>query len=90
MAIQGGARNLGRQDDLGQIAPGFAADIVGWEVDGNIGFSGAAIDPVAGLILCTPSIGFVDLSIINGEVIVKDGKLTTLDLAVRELCWSAV
>ena len=83
IAIQGGARNLGRQDDIGQIAPGFAADIVGWRVDGNIGFSGAGLDPVAGLVLCTPSIGFVDLSIINGRTVVRDGKLTTLDLGVR-------
>ena len=30
----------------------------------------------------TPSLGFVDLSVINGEVIVKDGKLLTTDLQV--------
>ena len=29
-----------------------------------------------------PSLGFVDLSVINGEVIVKDGKLLTVDLQV--------
>ena len=88
VAIQGGARNLGRQDAIGQIAPGFAADIVGWRVEGNLGFSGAANDAVAGLILCTPSIGFVDLSIINGEFVVRDGKLLTVDLAVSmPWCW---
>ena len=32
VAIQGGARNLGRADDLGQLAPGFAADFVAWKV----------------------------------------------------------
>jgi 8-oxoguanine deaminase len=44
VAVKGGARILGR-DDIGEIAPGFAADFVGWRTD-TIGFSGARIDEV--------------------------------------------
>ena len=81
LAIKGGARNLGRSD-IGEIAPGFAADFVAWRTD-TIGFCGAGKDPVAALLFCTPSIGSVDLSVINGHVVVKDGQLTTLDLQAR-------
>lgn len=80
VGIKGGARNLGR-GDIGEIAPGFAADFVAWRTD-LIGFAGAGKDPVAALLYCTPSIGFVDLSVINGEVIVQNGHLKTLDLQV--------
>lgn len=40
---------------------------------------------MAGLLLLTPSLGFVDLSIINGEVVVQDGVLKTADLQVYQL-----
>lgn len=81
MGTKGGARNLGR-DDIGEIAPGFAADFVAWRTDA-IGFAGGQVDPIGALIFCTPSIGYVDLSVINGDIIVQDGKLQTLDLKVH-------
>lgn len=77
VAIQGGAANLGR-DDIGRIAPGYAADFVGWKLTGNVALAGGLGDPVAALILCTP--GYVNLSVVNGEVVIRDGKLLTCDL----------
>ncbi|KAK9802882.1 hypothetical protein WJX73_000650 [Symbiochloris irregularis] len=78
LGIQGGAKNLGRTD-VGAIAPGMAADFVAWRTD-TFGFAGAQHDLVAALIWCTPSIGTVHASIINGQVVVEDGKLQTGDL----------
>lgn len=80
IAVKGGARNLGR-DDIGEIAPGFAADMAAWRTD-TLGFSGTSPDPVAALVFCAPSLGFVDLSIINGTIIVEDGKFVSMDLKV--------
>jgi cytosine/adenosine deaminase-related metal-dependent hydrolase len=76
MATRGGAAVLGR-DDIGQIAPGMAADIIAYKCD-NLTFAGAQHDLVGALIFCQP--GTVDLSLINGRVVVKDGVLQTLDL----------
>ena len=49
------------------------------------GFAGGLHDPVANLIMAAPSVGWVDLSVINGDIIVKDGVLQTLDLQVPTL-----
>ncbi len=44
----------------------------------SLPYAGALHDPVAALLLCT-SVN-VSLSVINGKVVVRDGKLTTLEL----------
>ncbi len=80
VGTQGGAKVLGR-DDIGIIAPGMAADFVAWRTDG-ISFSGAQHDPVAALLFCTPGLGPVDLSVINGDIIVKDGQTLTCSVKV--------
>ncbi|KAK9818361.1 hypothetical protein WJX72_011301 [[Myrmecia] bisecta] len=72
-----GAAVLNRTD-IGQIAPGFAADIVGWRT-AVPAFCGVE-DEVAALVFCSPGLGSVDLSIINGKVIIKDGKFVHMDL----------
>ena len=77
-ATLGGASVLGRQD-LGRIEAGMSADIVAFRLD-TLSMAGALTDPLAALVFCQPS--QVDLSIINGRVLVEDGMLNTVDLPV--------
>jgi cytosine/adenosine deaminase-related metal-dependent hydrolase len=67
---------LGRPD-LGHLAPGQAADVIGVRLD-RVGLAGALHDPVAALLLC--AVPQVDLSIVGGRVCVEHGELQTLDL----------
>ena len=76
LATLGGARVLGR-DDIGALKPGMAADFVAYDLR-QLPFAGAWHDPVAALLFCT-SVN-VSLSVINGRVVVRDGRLTTLEL----------
>jgi 8-oxoguanine deaminase len=78
IATLGGAAVLGR-DDVGALAPGMAADFVAYRLD-SPGFAGALYDPVAALVFCQ-SVN-VDISVINGKIVVKDGVLQTVDLPV--------
>lgn len=77
LATRGGADVLGR-DDIGQLAPGKAADVVGYRLD-QLGFAGGAVhDPLAALVFCQPS--NVELSIINGVPRIVNGQFVDLDL----------
>ncbi|GAB4194005.1 MAG: 8-oxoguanine deaminase [Roseiflexaceae bacterium] len=76
LATLGGARVLGR-DDIGSLAPGMAADIVGWRLD-RVAYAGALHDPVAALVFCQPQ--NVDLAVVNGRVRVSGGEIAGLDL----------
>lgn len=78
IATLGGARVLGR-DDVGAVMPGMAADLAAFRLD-TPAMAGALHDPVAALVFSQP--GHVDVSIINGRVIVREGQLATLDLPV--------
>jgi cytosine/adenosine deaminase-related metal-dependent hydrolase len=79
LATRGGARVLGR-DDIGHLAPGMAADVVAFDHH-DVGFAGGAEhDPLAALVFCAPA--RAALSIVNGHVVVRDGRLTTIDLPV--------
>jgi len=77
MATRGGAEVLGR-DDIGQLAPGKAADVIGLRLD-HLSYAGAAIhDPLAATMFCAPQ--QVDLALINGHIVVDDGHLLTAEV----------
>jgi len=76
IATLGGAAVLGR-DDIGALAPGMAADFIGYRLE-RLAFAGALHDPLAALVFCTPP--QVDLSVINGAVCVWEGEIVGLDL----------
>jgi cytosine/adenosine deaminase-related metal-dependent hydrolase len=77
LATRGGAAVLGR-NDIGFLAPGMAADFVGYRLDTLALAGGAVHDPVAALIFCQPPP--VDLSVINGRIRVQEGQLVEVDL----------
>jgi 8-oxoguanine deaminase len=77
LATRGGAAVLGR-DDIGVLAPGMAADFVGYRLD-TIGLAGGAVhDPLGALVFCQPP--NVALSVIDGRVRVRDGALVDVEL----------
>ncbi len=76
IATRGGARVLGRAD-IGVIAPGMAADLALFRLD-DVGFAGALHDPVAALVFCAPR--RADYTVVNGRVVVREGRLQTVDL----------
>jgi 8-oxoguanine deaminase len=77
LATRGGAAVLGR-DEIGALAPGMAADIVGVRLDALALAGGAVHDPLAALVLCRP--GGVDFSVVNGVPLVEHGTFTRLDV----------
>ena len=76
VATRGGASVLNR-DDIGVLAPGYAADITAFKRN-NVDFSGSDWDPVASLVFCGP--GKANYTIINGKIIVSEGQLTTIPM----------
>jgi 8-oxoguanine deaminase len=78
IATLGGARVLGR-DDIGALAPGMAADLVAFDLQG-VHTAGALHDPLAALLFChAPR---VVTSVVNGRVRVREGQLVAAELPV--------
>ena len=76
LATLGGARVLNR-DDIGALAPGMSADLVCVPLD-DIGVAGALHDPLAALFFC--HVPRVRHTVVDGRIVVRDGRLTTVDL----------
>jgi 8-oxoguanine deaminase len=76
VATRGGAEVLGRTD-IGHLAPGMCADLAIFDLN-TLDFAGGAVhDPVGALLLCaSPKTAY---TIVNGRVVVRQGKLTTVD-----------
>lgn len=80
MATAGGARALGR-NDIGQLAPGMAADIA--MLDWNqLQYAGGCNDPVDCIVISGDA-RMVDLVMVNGTVTVRQGRLTLVDEAAK-------
>jgi 8-oxoguanine deaminase len=77
LATRGGAAVLGR-DDIGVLAPGMAADCIGYRLDTPALSGGAVHDALAALVFCQPPA--VDFSVINGRARVLDGALVDVDV----------
>jgi cytosine/adenosine deaminase-related metal-dependent hydrolase len=75
LATIGGARVLGRENEIGSIEAGKLADLALWRIDG-LAHSGIT-DPVAALVLgSTPPL---ELLLIDGREVVGNGEVHTVD-----------
>jgi 8-oxoguanine deaminase len=76
LATRGGAAVLGR-DDIGSLEVGKCADLIAIDLN-RLAYAGALHDPVAAALFCAPQ--NVDVNIVGGKIIIKEGKLITLDV----------
>jgi cytosine/adenosine deaminase-related metal-dependent hydrolase len=72
LATMGGARVLHREEEIGSIEVGKAADLIAFDLSG-IAFAGAHADPLAAIVHCAAD--RVDLAMVNGLLRVRDGCL---------------
>ena len=72
MATIGGARVLHREDEIGSIEVGKAADLIAFDLN-DIAFAGAHADPLAAVVHCAAD--RIDFALVNGEWRVRGGRL---------------
>jgi cytosine/adenosine deaminase-related metal-dependent hydrolase len=75
LGTMGGARCLGRQDQIGSIEPGKLADLAVWRLD-TLAHAGIA-DPVAALVF--GRVPPLELLVVGGEPVVENDRLLTAD-----------
>ena len=78
LATRGGAAVLGRSHDIGQITPGYCADLALFDLSTLSMAGGAVHDAVGSLMLCASAPARHTL--VQGRWVVRDGQLTTVDL----------
>ena len=72
MATIGGAEVLHREDEIGSIEVGKAADLIAFDLN-DVAFAGAHADPLAAIVHCAAD--RVDFAVVNGEWRVRDARL---------------
>ena len=76
IATRGGAAVLGRTD-IGSLEVGKCTDLFAINLN-RLDYAGALHDPVAAALFCAPQ--KVDLNIVGGQVIVRDGQMIGVDI----------
>ena len=72
MATLGGAGCLGREGELGVLAPGAVGDLAVWPLTGPV-FAGAIADPIEAWLRSGPV--FARHTVVHGRPVVRDGHL---------------
>ncbi|ABR50643.1 amidohydrolase [Alkaliphilus metalliredigens QYMF] len=78
MATLGGAEAMGMQDELGSLEPGKKADLAIINLDGLHSNPGHGVDVISRLVYSARA-SDVETTIIDGKIVMKDRKLTTLN-----------
>ncbi len=78
LATRGGARCLGREDEIGSLQPGRFGDLIAIETR-RLSYAGAGSDPLAALAF-SPWPEPVDTVMVNGKVVVSGGELRDVDV----------
>jgi len=76
MTMQGGAAAMGRRGELGEVAPGYLADLCLMRTDST--YLTPLNDPVQQLVFAETGRG-VDTVIVAGEIVVRGGECTLID-----------